>query len=105
MNEQDSDGASSVSFRLPAESGAEKAWVVGEFNNWSTDSHPMTKQRDGSLQAVIRLAPGTYRFRYYLGDGRWENAWDADTYAENEFGGSDSVVVVRPSSNGSSNEK
>jgi len=100
MEQHGENGAVGVTFRLPSESGAERAWVVGEFNNWSTHSHPMTRRSDGSLQVVVELAPGTYRFRYYLGDGRWENAWDADAYAENEFGGSDSVVVVRPSANG-----
>jgi 1,4-alpha-glucan branching enzyme len=100
MDQTDNGGAVQVTFRLPAESGAEHAWVVGEFNNWSTDSHPMRKRPDGALEVVVPLAPGTYRFRYYLGDGRWENAWDADAYAENEFGGSDSVVVVRRNTNG-----
>jgi 1,4-alpha-glucan branching enzyme len=100
MEQKQDDGTVQVTFRLPSESGAERAWVVGEFNNWSTDSHPMTKRLDGAFEVVIPLAPGTYRFRYYLGDGRWENAWDADSYAANEFGGSDSVVIVRPSSNG-----
>jgi 1,4-alpha-glucan branching enzyme len=100
MDQVQDDGAVQVTFRLPAESGTEHAWVVGEFNNWSTDSHPMTKCPDGRLELMIPLAPGTYRFRYYLGGGRWENAWDADAYAANEFGGSDSVVIVRPSTNG-----
>jgi 1,4-alpha-glucan branching enzyme len=100
MDQNGKDCAVSVTFRLPSESGPERAWVVGEFNNWSTASHPMAKRRDGSLEVVIPLAPGTYRYRYYLGDGRWENAWDADAYAANEFGGSDSVVIVRPSQNG-----
>ncbi len=94
MDQQRVNGVVKVTFRLPADSGADRAWVVGEFNNWSTDSHPMTRRDDGSLDAVIELVPGSYRFRYYLGNGRWENAWDADTYAENEFGGSDSVVVA-----------
>jgi len=101
MDHNAKDGAALVAFRLPAESGAERAWVVGEFNNWSTASHPMSKREDGSLQVVIPLRPGTYRYRYYLGEGRWENAWDADTYTANEFGGSDSVVIV-PSRNGNS---
>jgi 1,4-alpha-glucan branching enzyme len=100
MYHTDDDGLVRVTFRLPSELGAERAWVVGEFNNWSTHSHPMTKRTDGVLEVVIPLDPGTYRFRYYLGDGRWENAWDADAYAANEFGGSDSVVVVLPSTNG-----
>jgi 1,4-alpha-glucan branching enzyme len=100
MDQNGNDGAVSITFRLPSESGAERAWVVGEFNHWSTASHPMSKRSDGSLEVVIRLAPGTYRFRYYLGDGRWENAWDADAYAANEFGGSDSVVIVESTKNG-----
>lgn len=96
MDHQGSNGAVSVRFKLPSEAGAERAWVVGEFNNWSMASHPMKRKDDGSLELVVTLVPGTYRFRYYLGDGRWENAWDAETYAANEFGGADSVVVVRP---------
>jgi 1,4-alpha-glucan branching enzyme len=100
MDQHGENGAVGVTFRLPRESGIDHAWVVGEFNSWSTDSNPMRKQPDGSLEAVIELQPGTYRFRYYLGDGRWENAWDADAYADNEFGGSDSVVVVQTSPNG-----
>jgi len=99
MEQHGENGAVGVRFRLPSESGEERAWVVGEFNGWSTDSHPMRKQADGSLETVIELRPGTYRFRYYLGEGRWENAWDADAYAANEFGGSDSVVVVPPNPN------
>jgi len=102
MDQDGRDSAVGVTFRLPKESGAERAWVVGQFNNWSTASHPMSKRRDGSLELVIPLRPGTYRYRYYLGEGRWENAWDADSYAANEFGGSDSVVVVRPTKNGDS---
>ena len=102
MHQHDANGAVKVRFRLPPESGEETAWVVGEFNNWSTNSHPMTKREDGSLETVIELSPGTYRYRYYLGNGRWENAWDADSYAANEFGGSDSVVIVRASTNGHS---
>ena len=78
MEQYGENGVVGVRFRLPSESGVEHAWVVGEFNNWSTDSHPMRKQEDGSLETVVNLQPGTYRFRYYLGDGRWENAWDAD---------------------------
>jgi 1,4-alpha-glucan branching enzyme len=100
MDQNGKDDAVSVTFRLPRESGEERAWVVGEFNSWSTASHPMSKRWDGSLEVVIPLRPGTYRYRFYLGEGRWENAWDADAYATNEFGGSDSVVIVRRANNG-----
>jgi len=45
------------------------------------------------LECTLALEPGrSYRFRYYLGNERWENDWNADSYVENEFGGADSVL-------------
>jgi 1,4-alpha-glucan branching enzyme len=89
------DGHARVEFRLPPEVAAGRAWVAGEFNDWSTDALPMKPEADGSLVAEIEVPSGrSYRFRYYLGDGRWENDWSADAYVDNEHGGSDSVVVV-----------
>jgi hypothetical protein len=83
-----------VTFRLPAAAGAHAAWVVGEWNNWSLDADPMKPRADGSFECALLLEPGrSHRFRYYLGDERWENDWDADAYVDNEFGGADSVVV------------
>jgi hypothetical protein len=84
-------------FRLPAEAGARRAWLAGDFNDWSTDALPLEAQPDGSLAVEVVLEPGrSYRFRYYLGGGRWDNDWDADAYEDNDFGGADSVLVVPP---------
>jgi 1,4-alpha-glucan branching enzyme len=81
-----------VTFCLPHAVEAERVSVVGEFNDWSPDAHPM--QRDGTgFIARIPLAPGrAYRFRYLLDGRRWENDWLADAYVPNEFGGDDSVI-------------
>jgi len=84
-----------VTFRLPTDAHADEAWIAGDFNNWSTTSHPLERTPEGDLVCRIVLEPGrSYRFRYYLGNGRWENDWHADAYVDNEFGGADSVVVV-----------
>jgi 1,4-alpha-glucan branching enzyme len=89
------NGRAKVQFRLPPEVASERAWVAGDFNDWSTNALPMQSQPDGSLVAEIEVESGrSYRFRYYLGDGRWENDWAADAYVDNEHGGSDSVVTV-----------
>jgi 1,4-alpha-glucan branching enzyme len=72
-------------------------WLAGEFNDWSTEDAPLAAQPDGSFAGVVALEPGrSYRFRYYLGDGRWDNDWAADDYVENDFGGADSVIDVPP---------
>lgn len=88
------DGACRVTFEVPAEAGATRAHVCGEFNDWSPTDTPMKRRKDGTLAVTVLLAAGSHRFRYLLDDGRWENGWAADDYVANEFGGDDSVVEV-----------
>lgn len=89
------DGRCIVEFRLSATVGAERAWVVGDFNGWSLSKTPMQRQLDGSFSVTVELVPArAYRFRYYLGNGEWDNDWGADDYVPNEFGGSDSVITI-----------
>ena len=88
-------GRFDVTFDLPAELDIEQAEVVGEFNDWTEGAHPMSTDSDGRWSATISLEPSrSYRFRYHLGEDRWENDWSADSYVGNDFGGADSVVVV-----------
>jgi 1,4-alpha-glucan branching enzyme len=93
----DSTGRCRVEFRLPPEAAAQQAWLAGDFNDWSLDACPLARRDDGSLAVELELEPGrSYRFRYYLGDGEWENDWAADAYVDNDHGGADSVVAVPP---------
>lgn len=88
-------GRYDVTFDLPSELEIEHAAVVGEFNDWDEGADPMTKGADGRWSATVSVEPGrSYRFRYHLGDGRWENDWNADDYVDNDFGGADSVVQL-----------
>ena len=82
-----------VTFRLSAAAGVNTAWVAGDWNGWSQNADRMKPNDEGVLECTLALEPGRkYRFRYYLGDERWENDWNADAYVDNEFGGADSVV-------------
>jgi Transcription factor WhiB/Glycogen recognition site of AMP-activated protein kinase len=81
-----------VSFTLPAIDADEVA-LCAEFNDWSHDTK-LTRNGDGSWQTSVRLTPGVYRYRYLLDGSRWENAWDADDYVPNPYGGDDSLVFV-----------
>lgn len=88
-------GRFDVTFDLPAELDIEQAAVVGEFNDWSETADPMSKQADGCWSTTVSLEPSrSYRFRYHLGEDRWENDWNADSYVSNDFGGADSVVTT-----------
>src|SRR5687767_13987623 len=95
-----------VTFRLPAAAGATVAWVAGEWNDWSHLADKMEPTADGVLECKVLLEPGrSYRFRYYLGAGRWENDWNADSYVDNEFGGADSVVTLSQNGKGYSKSR
>lgn len=84
-----------VTFKLPAEVGAESAALCGEFNDWDQSANPMRKLKDGSFSTTISLdADSSYRFRYWLNGERWENDWQADAYVTNDFGSDDSLVIV-----------
>lgn len=89
--------ACKVTFLLPKEaaSDAESVCVLGEFNNWSPDAHPLKRLEDGSFAVTLELETGRpYRFRYIIDGWKYENDWFADRYEPNPYGGEDSVVDV-----------
>ena len=87
----------SVTFVLPKEAavGAETVALVGDFNNWDTESLLLKKRKDGSF-SISRILPSgaKYQFRFLINGEKWENAWDADEYVRNEQGTENSVVAV-----------
>ena len=73
---------------------AETVYLVGDFNEWSEDSHAMEKLKDGRFKLALKLEPGQeYQFRYFV-DGEWHNEWEADKYVPNPFSGDNSVVIT-----------
>jgi len=47
-----------VTLRIPPGSGAERAAVLGSFNEWNADAHPMTRRKDGSFSVTVTLPAG-----------------------------------------------
>ncbi len=86
-------GLCQVTFTLPDKAGDERAFLVGEFNNWDQHATPMKRAAAGSLSVTLNLASGRdYRFRYLLNETRWENDAHADRYVPNSFGSEDSAI-------------
>lgn len=89
------DGTCKLTFEPPAGVDATTAHLCGGFDDWSTTATPMTRRRNGTFAATIRLAAGSsYRFRYLLDGHRWENDWAADDDVRNDDGDDDSVVTT-----------
>jgi len=83
-----------VLFELPACVWADRIFLVGDFNEWSTSISPFTQGRDGVWRASADLPAGReYQFRYLV-DGRWQTDFHADGWVENEFGSQNSIVYA-----------
>ena len=81
-----------IVFELPACVWADRIFVCGDFNDWSTDSLAMLQERDGVWRATIDLPRNQrYQFRYLI-DGQWQTEWHADGFADSGHGSQNSVL-------------
>ncbi|MFH1982614.1 MAG: isoamylase early set domain-containing protein [Pseudomonadota bacterium] len=86
-----------VTFKISEKIGnsAQQAYVVGEFNGWSTSATPMKRLKNGAFSATVALESGrAYQFRYLLGESLWENEPDADDTLPTPFGDSHNSVII-----------
>ncbi len=84
-----------VTFILPEGIQAHSASVVGDFNSWSRDSHPMDRLKSGTWKVEITLQAGReYQFRYFVNGSEWHNDSEADKTVIHPYGGENSVVVT-----------
>jgi pimeloyl-ACP methyl ester carboxylesterase len=59
-----------ITFQLKDHPNANSVALAGTFNNWSTRSTPMTR-RGADWLTSIKLAPGTYRYKFVVDQDRW----------------------------------
>ena len=77
-----------------AAAGAEKIYLVGEFNSWNETSIPMKKMPDGSFSVKKQLETNKkFQFRYLLDGKTWINDWKADEYIRSELANDDNSCV------------
>jgi 1,4-alpha-glucan branching enzyme len=92
-----------VTFSLPLEAaeGAEKVFLLGDFNAWDVQNGIEMKRGKANFEAGLELEVGkSYEFRYLIDGKQWENDWDADAYAPSPFAGiTNSVLVLTSEAN------
>jgi len=67
--------------------------VVGDFNNWSANTHPMKRQPDGGWTAQVPLTHGHHRYAYLV-DGAMTLDPRATGAARNENNEKVSLIAV-----------
>ena len=77
-----------VTFTLPPglSKNAKSANVVGDFNNWDLNAHPMLRRKNGHFALSVELPAGKeYQFRYLIDGDIWETDLKADDLAATNF--------------------
>ena len=84
--------ACKVTFELPQDIEAKDASLVGEFNDWDSNAHPLKKVKS-VWKTTLDLEQGReYQFRYLVNGQEWYNDDSADRYVPNHIDGDNSVV-------------
>lgn len=83
-----------VTFTVHADKG-KSVYLAGEFNDWDPAAKKMAyKARSGIYAATIKLAPGSYQYKFVI-DGTWcADPENADAVA-NDQGTFNSVITVK----------
>ena len=86
--------AKAVMFTVHADKG-KAVYVAGEFNKWDPNAKKMAyKAKDGIYSATVKLAPGTYQYKFII-DGTWCADPENANAVPNDQGTFNSVVEVK----------
>lgn len=67
--------------------------LAGDFTHWQEQAIPMKKLTGGVWKANVKLAPGTYHYRFIV-DGQWRDDPDCTLRVTNPYGGENAVRQV-----------
>lgn len=82
-----------VKFSFKVEN-AETVEILGLNSDWQR-SIIMSRKKDGTFSADVNLPKETrHEFKYLVNETEWLNEPEADAEQPNEFGGSNSVIVL-----------
>ena len=86
-------GEKKVVFTVRAEKG-KAVYLAGTFNQWNATGKKMAdKKGDGVYSASLKLAPGSYQYKFVI-DGIWCADPECADWVQNDQGTTNSVITV-----------
>ena len=77
-----------------APENAETVEILGLNSDWE-NGIILKKKKDGSFSAEVSLPKDTQQqFKYLVNKTEWVNDTEADSQEENEYGGTNSILVL-----------
>jgi 1,4-alpha-glucan branching enzyme len=68
-------------------------YLVGDFNKWNHQKHPMKKKENGNWEKHIFVIPGRYEYKLKV-DDQWENDNMNPLICKNDFGTENNYILV-----------
>jgi 1,4-alpha-glucan branching enzyme len=70
--------------------------LVGDFNRWDQKARPLKRDAGGLWKVALRLAPGSYQYKFVINGERWEEDPLNLHRVPNEHGTFNSIRTVPP---------
>ncbi len=84
-----------VTFRSKAPKSTRSLQLLGEFNDWRSDRHPMKRRKDGTWSVTVRLPKDEqFQFRYLIDGEQWLTDEQGDGLALNELGDPNALIMT-----------
>lgn len=79
-----------VTFSIEAPE-AKEVVLSGDFNDWDTKRHPMSKGKNGVWKKTVTLEPKTYEYKFLV-DGEWKEDSRIGQTCLNCFGTANNIL-------------
>jgi len=70
---------------------AEEVILMGDFNQWNPQKHPMKKDKNGTWVKGVIILPGVYEYKFLI-DGQWTEDPQNSLICPNGFGTYNNVL-------------
>uniref|UniRef100_A0A832I3R9 Glycosyl hydrolase family 13 catalytic domain-containing protein n=1 Tax=Eiseniibacteriota bacterium TaxID=2212470 RepID=A0A832I3R9_UNCEI len=89
-------GLRQVVFKFRPSGKPDKVSLAGQFNDWTVGKTPLSDpDGDGEWSVTLLLAPGSYQYKFVVGDNGWtQDKAGQDGEADDGFGGKNSIRIV-----------
>ena len=72
---------------------AEEVILMGDFNDWDPQKHPMKKNDNGVWTKIAMIPTGRWEYKFMV-DGQWRLDPENDLLCSNRFGTRNNVLLV-----------
>ena len=74
--------------------GSQNVFLVGTFNDWRKNRHPMENDGNGTWTKTVMLVPGTHEYKF-LADNKWVHDPTNGSLIHNAFGTLNNIIEVK----------